>query len=1204
MLKALELAGFKSFADKTRFEFPPGITVVVGPNGSGKSNIVDAIKWVLGAQSAKALRGKEMADVIFKGSASGGRKAMNSAEATLIFDNETGLLPIDVPEVHVTRRVYRSGEGEYSINGQACRLRDIKDLFSGTGLGADAYSLIEQGKVDSLLQSSPKERRAIFEEAAGISRFKAKKIEAQRRLERVEQNLLRLSDIVEEVDNRVRSVRAQASKARRYHEYGQRLQELRTQVGITDWRHLTEQLTDLQEELEGVSTETDQMRAEAAEAESRAQGLEGEARELEEDVRSLEAEASENRERIAACDSTVAHEMIRLRDFQQEATRHRQQWGALVSRAGDLESQLRETKRLAQEAETEYDELSENLQHHAERTDQLQAQLETLRSDNEKCRLEHVESAHAATALEGEIDTCQSLLDITEQTIQRCGEHLSILRGECETARRLQATLSDQETSLVEQATQKTTDLETAQENLGTHREQMADAMQHLSELRGRLKGAEEKATVLDELQRRSEGVGTGVKEVLRKSREEPSGPFGGVRGMVADLLQVDVEWAHLIDAALDDVAQHVVVAGPSLLEAAQHEMLRVGSRVGFQPLDGKVTRREQRSLKEEPGVVGRAVNFVHVELEYQPLVERLLGNTWFVQTLAHAIQLSKEDVGDACFMTLEGEMLLADGTLLVGPRSRTTGLVSRRSQLRALQSEMEELRDDIEQAQKRVDESKQSITEEEQRVRLLNDESRTAEQVLSQQRIRLQRATEQVDQLSRQLEDLGEQAQNAREQQEATRQSLAEAHDSLATTQSQTKKLAIQIETQTSQIEACEKEHQHHHGEMMTAKVQSATRGQRLEGLRSQLQRFQQDRQERQNVLQSLQHDQQRCDERSLAAQRNILRATSSVAELYLHKEDLQRELEKAQTRRDEIAGQRELVSTSARKLRQKVRNLEDKQHKIELATGDLTHQRDSLVQRMRDDYGIELEGFKQEGTEEEQQERLAVEEEIEQLRRKISNIGAVNMDALEEIEELEERFGSLSKQYEDLNAAKESLQRIIHRINADSRRLFTETLETIRLNFQGLFRKMFGGGRADIQLEEDVDVLESGIDIVATPPGKQSLNISLLSGGEKALTAVTLLLAIFEFRPSPFCVLDEVDGPLDEANIGRFIDSLKGYLGWTRFVIVTHSKKTMTAASTLYGVTMQESGVSKRVSVQFEDVSDDGHISKEAIDKDSSAA
>jgi len=386
---------------------------------------------------------------------------------------------------------------------------------------------------------------------------------------------------------------------------------------------------------------------------------------------------------------------------------------------------------------------------------------------------------------------------------------------------------------------------------------------------------------------------------------------------------------------------------------------------------------------------------------------------------------------------------------------------------------------------------------------------------------------------------------------------------------------------------------------EVTAAKVDLAKSEQRLEGLRLRMTQFEDDQRERQRAIGQVRDQLRQSLDRAASASLVILVATSELAELYLKKEGVARETITHVERRNQATAERTTLAEQVQSLQKRLRRLEEQQHQLQLAAEQVRHQRTTLVERLREDYSIELSELTAATTPEQEQERSTVEAEIEQLRRKINQIGAVNLEALDELDELEARFDKLSGQYRDLTEAKQSLERIIHKINADSRRLFLETLEAIRVNFRTLYRKAFGGGTADIVLEEGVDVLECGVEIIATPPGKPSFNNSLLSGGEKALTAVALLLAIFQFRPSPFCVLDEVDAPFDEANIGRFVDVLKEFLGWTKFIIVTHSKKTMTAATTLYGVTMQESGVSKRVSVRFDDVTEDGHIRREALDR-----
>ncbi|MDP6466238.1 MAG: AAA family ATPase, partial [Pirellulaceae bacterium] len=426
MLKALELVGFKSFADKTRFDFPEGITVVVGPNGSGKSNIVDAMKWVLGSQSAKALRGKDMSDVIFKGS-SDGRRMMNTAEATIIFENADGRLPLDAPEVHVTRRVYRSGESEYLINREPCRLKDIKDLFRGSGVGVDAYSLIEQGKVDRLLQASARDRRAIFEEAAGISRFKAKKLEAQRRLERVDQNLLRLSDIVEEVESRLRSVRSQASKAKRYREFSARLQELRTQVGMTDWRRLTDKLAVIEEDLASLVSQSGTLVSQIEAAESRALELETRIEAATDTVRQCERQIADNHEGIALLTSSAEQARTRSGDFAEAAQRHRTQLAITTGRASSLSLRYRETIDQLREAETVCRTLHRQLNDYQQAEAKHREQLASLRVDNqERCDCHQQDSGELA-GLRKQISRQESELAALNSTERRCASQLEEL---------------------------------------------------------------------------------------------------------------------------------------------------------------------------------------------------------------------------------------------------------------------------------------------------------------------------------------------------------------------------------------------------------------------------------------------------------------------------------------------------------------------------------------------------------------------------------------------------------------------------------------------------------------------------------------------------------------------------------------------------------------------------------------------------------
>jgi chromosome segregation protein len=1250
MLKALELHGFKSFADKTRFEFPAGITVVVGPNGSGKSNIVDCIKWVLGEQSAKSLRGKDMADVIFKGSGTSGRKPMNTAEATLVFENADKRLPIDAPEVHVTRRVYRSGEGEYLINRQPARLKDIRDLFRGTGVGGDAYSLIEQGKVDKLLQASAKDRRAIFEEAAGISRFKAKKVEAQRRLERVEQNMLRLSDIVEEVDNRLKTVRAQASKARRYREYSERLQQLRTQIALADWRRLTDQLAAVESDLLQAQDETRTADAEGQRLEARHLELETAALTAGEELRNCESQLASIRQNIAGQQATIDHERSRSAELEEEAALHGRNLLAMSDKAGDVRSRLKATEQELAAADATRQSAAQKLADRDAGLAEIASEHETVRKQADARRQQHLSALQRAALLASQVEATQMRLATVQQTISKQERQLAELSASETLLSDTLSSAQEREQALTQQLADHAEKFEAAENELTESRNLHASRAHDLAQLHGRQQGVAERAGVLEEFERTLEGVGAGVKEILDRAgitsqgpgvKNQESGaavahPWSLVKGVVADFVQVSVEHAAAIDVALGEAAQTVVVMGDpqqiqELIDAAgdiagrvsvmpfgqstyaaangglstQYSVLSTGAAM-FGPSAIEAQRLNPLELTAEivqgVGVVARADKLVECSEERRPLIVTLLGRTFVVRTLNDALVLRSRVPDIARFATLDGELLDEHGAIAFGPRQSATSLVSRRSQLRAARLDLAVLDQQIIDAQRETSHLKREIDRHQQALKQLLVTRKELEQQSASASAELNALSHQMGQLTRQKAAAQQAMTEAAESCDALHRAVETANTELSAAQEQAQIAQAAFAEDEERLAGLESLRQQATEQTTAAKIDLARCEQRLESLKLRMAQFEDDSRERERAVALVQQQLRQAEDRHQASQLAMLAASAAVADLVLQQQSLNGQIQECAARRDAAVSQRATVAEELSAVRRRAMKLKDHEHQLSLAAEQVRHERKTLADRLREDYAIELAELTHEPTPDEARERAAVEEEIESLRRKINQIGAVNLDALDELDDLEKRFATLSAQHNDLTEAKQSLERIIHKINADSRRLFLETLEAIRVNFQGLYRKAFGGGKADIMLEEGVDILECGVEIIATPPGKPSFNNSLLSGGEKALTAVALLLAIFQFRPSPFCILDEVDAPFDEANIGRFIEVLKDFLGWTRFVIVTHSKKTMTAATTLYGITMQESGVSKRVSVRFDDVTEDGHIRREALERTAS--
>lgn len=1223
MLKALELNGFKSFADRTRFEFPEGITSVVGPNGSGKSNVVDAIKWVLGSQSAKALRGKEMTDVIFSGAH--GRNQTNAAEVTLAFDNAAGILDFDADEVQITRRVYRSGEGEYLINRQPVRLRDIREVFAGTGVSTGAYSIIEQGKVDALLQSSPKERRLIFEEAAGVSRFKLKRQEAARRLERVDQNLLRLSDIVEELDSRLRSVRSQAGRARKYKEESDRLKFLRTQVALVDWRQLTKQLRAEEQDALGLRSENEQLQQQVAECDQQLAAAEAAADELQQQVQDANNKAALVREQIAQSESTRRSQLARCDELRQESTRLQKQLLTMTSRAGDAEQLVTDTSTELTAAEQQFDKLNENLQGKQAEFDLVSQAMQECRTVAADSRQRHTASLGEAAKLENQLHEMQSQRATASALIERYREQVEHSEAVCSqlTTQCAAAEASLRECTADSQASQQK--VSEAETRLREQREQLATLQREQADLQGRLTGAEARATVLEELEKRLDGLSSGAKEVLRLAREQPDGPFGKVRGLVADLLHVDADTASLVETALGQMANYVVI------EQINAELLKMpesmwAGRTSFLRLDIPLAASavDRIDLSGEAGVVGRADQFVETTPDLAPLARRLLGRHWFVDSLATAVRLASGIGRGLSFVTVVGEVVSADGTLTVGPRQSTSGLLSRRSELRALVDEIADMQKRSEHQQAECEQLEADILIADQQHQNFSQLHEGVSRRLGEAKLKTSSLQERLERAKREYEKASQELTAAEDKVSASEAETIAHREQLDSLRNEVVGLEEVIQARSEQSSILETQVDALQRQVTDFRVELARCEQRRDGLRRQAEQLHRDHQEHDRALQDTRDREAESRQQCQQLEQSVLAISSELAELYHDKERLTDELEQQNEKHD---GRRQLRSKVIREvdaLREKLLQSQSNLQRVELSIQQLDHQRGDLATRMNDDYGIELavlatssDSLDQEFSQEVMHRRSEIDKEVATLKQKLQGIGPVNLEALSELEAVEDRHSTLAGQYDDLREAKARLEKLVTQINVESRQMFLDSLEVIRGHFQELYSSLFGGGEADIILDageqpaEDEtsaigatsdnrslksDPLECGIEIVARPPGKQLRSISLLSGGERTMTCVALLLAIFRSRPSPFCVLDEVDAALDEANIDRFVEVLKQFMSTTQFIVITHSKRTMSCADTLYGVTMQESGVSKRVSVRFEDVTADGNIRQAA--------
>ncbi len=1208
MLSALELNGFKSFADRTRLEFTAGITTVVGPNGSGKSNVVDAIRWVLGAQSVKSLRGKEMTDVIFSGSRT--RRAANAAEASIILDNAAGLLDHDAQEIQITRRAYRSGESEYLINRQPCRLRDIRDLLASAGVSTTGYGIIEQGRVDAVLQASPKERRAIFEEAAGISRFRLKREEAVRRLERIEQNLLRLGDLVEELRSRLKTVRAQAARAQRYSEMACRVEHLRTQLGLEQWRELTRRIDEQHVAATRQEATVQLLDSLQAERDGRVAELEARLEELGCAQRDALTEDAAVRERLAQCESTRSSDLARMDELEQEVVRLSHQLLVLASRAGDSHQLVAETSADLQQSERELSELQQQV---AVSRDALAAAA----SDLDAARRQHAEAAASLEATQGECVQLQATRQVLLGKLQAAQGTLEARDEEAaplvESRERFaaEAAQANAELGRVQQQLNRLgNELEAAQHRLAAERSQLAATQKRVAELNGRLAGASERAAVLEELEAQLDGLTSGAKQVLRRAREEPDGPFRTVHGVVADLLHVDSDMASLVEIALGERANYLVVGETrSLAELLAGEQGQWPSRTTFLRLDvpAPASAVDRVDIAGEPGVIGRADEFVESAPMLAPLAKRLLGRYWFVDSLTTALDLASGVGRGLNFVTAAGEALLADGTMAVGPRQNSAGMLTRRSELRALRDEIERLGATAQEAEREGETLERRIVQQDAALRQLTTAHAEQSKVNAEARLRASSRADRLGQIDDRLAALADERATLAQLIEDSRRELSDCDrrlNEIEQAQVQCRELLHASAGRQRELEsqACTLQTR-----MTEDSIALARSEQRVEGLRRQRDQLARDHAERDRALEEMRARAVQCQTQRSNLQTSVASLADEIAAFHERRQtmaagltDLERQRQACQTQRAEAMADAEAGRNQAAAVKGRV-------HAMRLQLQQLEQQRQSLADRMSEDYKLDLRELASQSSHAAEPsgepappvDRTAIEAEIRSLREQMQADGPVNLESVAELEQLESRSGGLVAQYEDLQQARERLSKVIEQINGESRQLFVDAVAEVRGHFQEIFRKLFAGGEADVVIEDDPsgDVLECGVSIVAQPPGKQPRNISLLSGGERTLTCVALLLAVFRSRPSPFCVLDEVDAALDEANIDRFVSLVKEFMNSTQFIVITHSKRTMTCADALHGITMQESGVSKRVSVRFEDVGEDGRIRAVAL-------
>ena len=1184
-LDKIVLNGFKSFADKTEFNINRQITAIVGPNGCGKSNVVDAIKWVLGNQSPKSLRSGQMSDVIFSGSAS--RKSSGMAQVSLIFTEVAGM-GIEQDTLEIARRLYRSGESEYVINNRACRLKDIRELFMDTGVGVSAYSIIEQGQIDQLLHKSTVERRVIFEEAAGISKFKAHKKEAMRKLDRTEQNLLRLADIVGEVEKQLRSIKLQAGKARNYLKYSERLKELRVNYSLAEYhkiitqsREKNERLARLQEKFATVASQVARSDAKLSELGSNIISSEGEINRWDNSLISAKSKIEQQYDRIDFLRS-------RIEELSSRKVNAAEQIGKLTAQSNDFETELRQCRKS----------LEDNEEVHDSRKDQLDELTDVIHDINIEC-------GNIEATLQ---DEKSGIIDIVRRTaqlhnsIQSMSTYRDNLTGQ---KNRLSGRANEAQSQLTQLLAQKAQhrarldDINNVigdlQESLDQKREQMAQidseqarANEDLADAKEGRSGLSSELKVLADMEARRQGLSGTIRQILEAREQADQDRYDYVEGIVADVINADSDYAIIVEAALEGKTDALVINSTSKFLADSQIEENLKSRIKVICADKIEPFVDTADLSEYSSVKGRLVEFVSYDSKHAQLAWDMLGRTILVDSVDAAIELARQLPDRYTFVTTAGEVFDGQKVITLGPVGKAEGLISRKSRLHQLEIDLAGISHQITEIEVKLEKNHQQNDHLAKLCKDLrtaiyeaNTEKVNTESNLNVIEGNVKRLTDEQPVITSEIEMLETEITQSVQTEYESKQKLEELEEV--------------NEERTAHIEQLEKEIE----EKRKLREVKATQLTEIKVLLGQITEQQKSMRQRITSLQSqLQHGRMAiesartellgCDDQILQTERNILSSESMISELFVEKEKAQKVSLQMHDKVQNMIRERDETETLLKEKRIEQADVEQKMHEVQLSLSQLAVKDEDLTQRVQEELQIDIveayETFEQSDVDWDE-----IREEINNLRSKIERLGNVNVDAIHEQEDLEQRFEFLADQVEDLTNSKGQLEQLIAKINKESRDKFQVTFDEVRANFQILFRKLFGGGKADIFLEDPDDILECGIEIMAKPPGKETRSISLLSGGEKTMTAIGLLFAIFKSKPSPFCVLDEVDAALDEANNERFNMIVQEFQKQSQFIIITHSKRTMSIADVLFGVTMQTQGVSKKISVQFDRLDSD---------------
>ncbi len=1171
--------GFKSFAERIGIDFVPGVTAVVGPNGSGKSNVTDAIRWVLGEQSAKSLRGAKMEDVIFAGSDS--RKPLNFAEVTLVLDNTKGLFPLDYTEISVSRRVFRSGDSAYLLNGQQCRLKDINDVFMDSGLGKEAFSIISQGRVDEILNSRPEDRRSIFDEAAGVLKYKTRKKKAEHKLFETEDNLDRVLDILKELDSRMLPLQKSAEAAKKHEVLSIETRQADVELLNFDAKKLHDEMTQKATEAEVVLGKRETLEGKTISVEVETEAVKKELTVIDDKLDHLQHQLVDASSEAEKWEGRRLLSMEKRKNAEQQITRIQTEMVTVEQEKNDsivklevAHEKLTATNKELAKTTNDMDGISNVLKRSVVETEKEIEDLKSTYIDrlNEEATLRN-DLKHFEERLEGEKSSTHKIVQHTSDLKERIVKLNKEMSSEMETL----STLNKKFEEANGMYNNSKLELEKTESELNNQQELLQKGLNKQFEMNGRLRA-------LESMEADFSGFYTGVKEVLVAKK---SGKLTGIDGAVAELITVKKNYIKAVETALGGAMQHIVTATEAeARNAIGFLKSKNAGRATFLPRDTMKSRKIQpaslRSIEQHPEFIGTADTLVETVPAFSIITENLLGNTVVAKTLKGASEIAKSLSYRYRIVTVEGDVVNAGGSLTGGGAKGQASVFSRKAELETLKNQLLVMAQSIDSATKKIGDTKMDVAKYRQQtdqchklmdqtqIEISSTKSGVRELEMSIKALENEFSTTEAGRLGAENigSELTEKMSDLKKKHESVKTTLSTLQEKIASLErlaadrrSEEESLTDQYNNLREKSAVLREQKGHQQTTIRELELAKETTIKKLESMQSQLQYF-------------IGNDE---DEKDMSAEDIVVKIEESTA----FRDAIEHSIKEARELRNSFAIRLQERELQLRDLRKSVSEAISSLNSYNVRISRLETQYETVTQRLMNDYGLHPDMLLSSDFNE-----LAARERVDRLKRDLEMLGPINPNAIVEYAEVSERHEFLTSQRNDLLEAKKTLNEAMSEMDTEMIMRFSATFNAVQHRFRDVFKEMFGGGDADLILTNPSDLLETGVDIVARPPGKKLQNLSLLSGGERALTAIALLFAIIEVRPVPFCILDEVEAALDEANVLRYSKYLKKFSDKTQFIVITHRKGTMEGADVLYGITMQESGVSKLISVKLSEV------------------